>query len=305
VCLVSQLPGEASSILQYYSYYTLKYVVANTLLVLHCHTLSTNAPLLAVSSPLPLPLLSPDVRRVDLHTASTPSTTTAAAAAAAHILVRARGPSGLSQCAIILARCCRQGALAPSQRHLPAGPGRRRIASSSAFWAAVHSKYDAFLSHIVEGIVELKQLFPKPLCDSPVLLGNKRKEPARDHSVKPMLVVEPPKPIFHVGVFRVACCVCARHLVSVFFSFVLRAPGLIPLFPLSTPPPLLLLLLLLLLRGRMRQLMPTYTLFPSHGEISFIPKTIRPHRRRRFSLLSRSPSLSLSFSRSLSVSFSL
>jgi hypothetical protein len=49
-----------------------------------------------------------------------------------HIFVRARGPSGLSQCAIILARCCRQGALAPSQvavdtarsrRHLPTGLG--------------------------------------------------------------------------------------------------------------------------------------------------------------------------------------
>ena len=56
------------------------------------------------------------------------------------------------------------------------------IKSSSAFWAAVHSKYDAFLSHIVEGVVELKQLFSKPFCELPVLLANKRKEPARDHS---------------------------------------------------------------------------------------------------------------------------
>ena len=40
--------------IQYYSYYTLKYVVDNTLLVLHCHTLSTNAPLLSPSSPSPL-----------------------------------------------------------------------------------------------------------------------------------------------------------------------------------------------------------------------------------------------------------
>ena len=56
------------------------------------------------------------------------------------------------------------------------------IKFSSAFWAAVHSKYDAFLSHIVEGVVELKQLFSKPFCELPVLLANKRKEPARDHS---------------------------------------------------------------------------------------------------------------------------